>query len=354
MKKVLILAFSALLLTVTHAGYAQKAAPAGAVIYSLPSTTIHLNVVAERDDFIAGPYAQYAQKYMGAEAPTENRVTYSLKSINLMPYVEADPATRFAINLGGRDVAAANFLQFCSQGLIVMSDSYTGKQEVWRFPSMANNDQFAGKSVEGNLTNTTTTLYRNVATEGGFQRVSVAQTQVVQKSLDAKAAETANAIFNLRKKRVEIITGDTDATFSGEALSAAVAEINRLEEEYMTLFYGVHATSIQEMSFDVVPKAGAEKQMIVAFRISDTQGLLPANNVAGRPIVLELTPDPASVSSTTGATPGRSNDASLVYYRVPATATVNILDGQQILMQARVPVYQSGNLLQFNLNSVVK
>lgn len=354
MKKIFSLTLVAILLSLSNICMAQKALPGGVVIYSLPSTTIHMNVVAEKDAFIAGPYAQFAQKYMGTAAQTENKVTYSLKSIDLVPYIEADPSTRYTIDLSGRDVAAANFLEFCSQGLVVMSDSYTGKREVWRFPSLVNNDQFAGKAIEGNLTNTTTTLYKNVSTDAGFQRVSVSQTQVVKKSLEEKAAETADAIFNLRKKRVEIITGDTDATFSGEALAAAVAEIGRLEEEYMSLFYGVHATSTQEMSFDVVPQGGSDKQMIVAFRLSDTQGLLPANNVAGRPIVIEVIPDAVKVSATTGATAGKAGDVSLVNYRVPSVATVHILDGQSILMQSRVPVYQSGSILQFNLNSVIK
>ncbi|MBR5736804.1 MAG: DUF4831 family protein [Bacteroidales bacterium] len=328
--------------------------PSGVVIYSLPSTSIMLTVTAEKENFVAGPYAQFAQKYMGSEARTEDAVTYTLKSIDLAPYLEADPSTRIALNLSGKGTAAANFLQLCSQGLIVASDSYTGKPESWRFPSIANNDVFAGKDVEGNLTSATTTLYKTVNTAEGFQRVAVSQSQVVEKSLEKKAQETANTIFDLRKSRMQIITGDTDATYSGEAMQAAISEITRLEQEYMSLFYGTSTTSVQTMNFDVVPKASTSNQMYVAFRISDTEGLLPANDVAGRPIVLELSFDKAPSVSTAGISASRLTTGGTVYYRVPVIATARIMDGSQMLLQTRIPVYQFGQTVSFPLNSVLK
>jgi len=327
--------------------------PAGVVVYSLPSTSIMLTVVAEKENFIAGPYAQYAQKYMGSEARTADEVRYTLKSIDMAPYLEADPSVRIALNLAGKRTPAANFLQLCSQGLIIASDSYTGKPEAWRFPSIANNDVFAGKDVEGNLTSATTTLYKTVNTAEGFQRVAVSQSQVVEKSIEKKAQETANTIFALRTSRMQIITGDTDATYSGEAMQAAIDEINRLEQEYMSLFYGTSTTSIQTMNFDVVPSASTSNQMYVAFRISETEGLLPPNEVAGRPVVLQLSFDKASDITTAGISASKFTSESTVYYRVPVVATARIMDGSQTLLQTRIPIYQFGKLTSFPLNSVL-
>ncbi|MDD2595643.1 MAG: DUF4831 family protein [Bacteroidales bacterium] len=348
----------ALMVGISAATFAQtnvNAIPNGAVIYSLPNTSISLSVEATSEIFTAGPYARYAQKYLGAEARTQDEVSYRLGSIQFVPYIEADPNSKIAINLNGKGVAAANFLQFCAQGLIITSDSYTGKSESWRFPSIANNDQFAGKGVGGNLTSTTTTLYKTVRTENGFRRVAVPQNQVVEKSAEKKAEEIANSIFDLRRQRVQIITGNTDATFSGEALGAAIAEINRLEQEYLSLFFGVTETSIQKMSFDVIPRADNPKQIYVAFRISDTQGLLPANNMSGRPIVLELTIDQAELNSaiTGNVQSGKSKEQQLIYYRVPAVATAKIMDGQTLLLQTRVPVYQLGRTLSFPIDIAI-
>ncbi|MBP5504910.1 MAG: DUF4831 family protein [Bacteroidales bacterium] len=321
-------------------GQATSAAPVGEVMYSLPVTSVTFQVDAVREDFIAGPYAEYAKKYMGSEARKENGVNYYLKSIKMVPYLEADPSVRLSVNLR-KGSAGSGFLQLCSQGLVVASDSYTGKTEVWRFPSLAGNDQFAGKDVEGNITTATTTLYKTVKTAKGYEKVAVSQSQVVEKSAEKKAAETAATIFKLRSMRLAIVTGDTDATYSGEAMDAAIKELLRMEDEYMSLFYGTTVESVQTMNFDVVPQAKNKEHKYVAFRLSDTEGLVPASDLSGRPIVLDLELDPKSDS------PEAAAKGECIYYRVPRTATARVFDGAQMLLQTRIPIYQLGETLVY-------
>lgn len=336
----------ALLVAVSASAGAQiltqgKSAPSGTVVYSLPVTSVTFVVDAVREDFIAGPYAEYAKKYMGSEARTSNEVNYYLKSIKVVPYLEADPSVRIAVNLkkaGSYD----SFLKLCSQGLVVASDSYTGKAEVWRFPSLAGNDQFAGKDVDNNLSTTTTTLYKTVKTATGYEKVAVSQSQVVEKSAEKKAAETAATIFKLRSMRMAIVTGDTDATYSGEAMEAAIKELLRMEDEYMSLFYGTTVESVQTINFDVVPKADRRDHKYVAFRLSESEGLLPSSDLSGRPIVLDLDLDDLV------ATPASSGKDGIMY-RVPRTATARVYDGAQMLMQTRIPMYQFGETLTFAL-----
>jgi len=337
---------AALLLGISAAAPAQiipsvSASPSGTVVYSLPVTSINFCVDAVREDFIAGPYAQYAKKYMGSEARTSNEVNYYLKSIKVVPYLEADPSVRVTVNLK-KEGAGDSFLKLCSQGLVVASDSYTGKEEIWRFPSLAGNDQFAGKDVDNNLSTATTTLYKTVKTATGYEKVAVSQSQVVEKSAEKKASETAATIFKLRSMRMAIVTGDTDATYSGEAMASAIKELLRMEEEYMSLFYGTTVESVQTMSFDVVPKGNNREHMYVAFRLSDTEGLLPPSDLSGRPIVLDLELDPAAASVSGGK-------ASGIMYRVPRIATARVLDGSQMLLQTRIPMYQFGETMYFPL-----
>lgn len=329
---------------------AGEPVPAGAIIYSLPYTTISLEVTAEHESFVAGPYAKYAQKYLGIEARTESAETYTISSIKMHPYIEADPSVRVAVNLGAAKNPSANFLNFCSQGLIITSDSYTGKPADWRFPSVAGAEQFAANTATSNLDNRTTTLYKSVKTAGGLERVPVQQTQVVEKSLEKKAEETAAMIFMLREKRMDIIIGNTDATYSGEAMGAAIEEITRLEQEYLTLFIGKSVKDSQTMVFDVVPKADNSSQMYIAFRISDAQGLLPASNIGGRPIVLEFQRE----SSASGVSESAVSAKGRIFYRTPATMLVKVMDGQKVLLQSRVPVYQFGETLSFPLDIAIK
>lgn len=328
-------------------------APQGAIIYSLPSTTIGLKVTANHESFVAGPYAKYAQKYLGVDARTESGDTYIIQSVEMVPYLEADPSISIAVNVGTSKNASANFLNFCSQGLIVTSESYTGKGASWRFPSAVGNSEFVNSGATSNLATQSSTLYKSVKTAEGLEKVPVQQNQVVEKSLEKKAAETAEMIFKLRKKRIDIITGDTDATYSGEAMGAALEEISRLEQEYLSLFVGKSVTDTQTAVFDVVPDGENAKQMYIAFRISDTQGLLPANNMSGRPIVLEFVEEsepiaPTNINEVAVAPKGK------VVYRKPVVVAVRLLDGQKVIMQSRVPVYQFGKILVFPIDVAVK
>lgn len=327
--------------------------PQGAIIYSLPSTTVSLKVTARHESFVAGPYAAYTQKYLGVDARKNSEDVYSISSVEMLPYVEADPAVSVAVNLGSSKTASANFLNFCSQGLIVTSDSYTGKPAAWRLPSMVGNSEFAKSGIAANLASQSATLYKSVKTADGLERVPVQQTQVVEKSLEKKAEETANMIFKLRQKRIDIITGDTDATYSGEAMTSVLNEISRLEQEYLSLFLGKSVMDEQTVVFDVIPSASNAKQMYIAFRLSDNQGLLPANNVSGRPIVLELVAEGENIAPTPfnealAASKGR------VVYRKPVTVTAKLVDGQKVIMQNRIPVYQLGKILTFPIDVALK
>lgn len=307
--------------------------PEGSLAYALPQTVITLEVEAVQENFYAGPYARYASKYLGSEARLEDQVSCQVTSVKLTPYVEADQSSRYTVN-PGKSMPA--FLSLTAQGLIASGDGISGKDVQWRFAAPSRGD-FSDKAVDSNLTSASATLYRNVKGESAYSRVAVQQQMVVEKSLETRAKEAADMIFKLRRKRVDIITGDTDATYSGEAMASAIEELSRLEKEYMTMFYGYSELRTQKMSYDVVPSSGNQKQMYIAFRISDKDGLVAADNMSGKPYVLELVPQ--EISAPSGASQGKGPQ---VYYRVPAVCSAKLSDGVNVILQTRIPVYQLG------------
>ena len=346
-----LLALFALLLNITAGAQILsqgEAVPKGAIVYSLPSTSFKITAEAVRETFVAGPYAKYAQKYLGIQVRENSGDFYTLSTVELSSYIEADRSTNIALNLGNTSRATANFLEMMSQGLVIWSDSGAGRKDYARFPAQVNSGVFNMEMATSNLTNVSTTLYKTVRTETGMERVPVQQNQIVEKSVEKRAEEIANSIFRLRAKRMEIITGETDATFSGEALKAAIDEMNRLESEYMSLFTGKSVFDKQRASFDVVPSRENARQIYVAFRISDNQGLLPADNVAGSPVIIELLKEngqPApSFNMDLTAEKGR------VLYRVPEIMIAKVSSGQNNLLQTRVPVYQFGKVLSFPID----
>lgn len=337
-----------ILLALTLLSFLLPAARAqsGAVVYSLPRTTVVLTVEARREAFTAGPYAAYAQKYLGVAARTQNETRYTLQTITLTPFVEADPGARYAVSIPER--ATVGFLQMCSQGLIAMADNYNGQSAAWRFTNPAGAERFEGIDPLGNLGSETTTLYKAVRTDEGYERVPVSQDNVVEKSPDRKAADAAATIFSLREKRLQIATGDTDATFSGEALQAAIDEITRQEERYLSLFYGISDISVEVKHFDITPVAGNKDQRYTAFRISPN-GLLPASASEGKPVTVEFQ---IEALGTPEAASDRSKEA-LIHYRIPAVTRCRVSHDNKLLLESRIPVYQLGEENTFPLNAIL-
>lgn len=309
--------------------------PEGALVYALPQTVISIQVEAVREDFHAGPYARYAQKYLGVDARQADAVTYTVSSVKLDSYTEADPESRYTVVPGK---GMPSFLSLTAQGLVAIGggdDSGTR----WRFTSDSKSD-FAERGVGSNLSSASTTLYRSVA----GQTIGIQQEMVVSKSVEERAQEAAEMIFRLRRSRIDIITGDTDATYSGEAMGAAINEISRLEQEYLSLFLGYSDIQTQQMNYEVIPAPG-NQQRYVAFRVSETAGLVPSDNVSGKPYLLELVPqEPAPAM-------GGGSRGNLAYYRVPAVCTVKLSDGVNVLLQTRLPVYQLGVVSTFPINA---
>ena len=326
--------------------------PEGYVTYSLPSTTITLDVEAVQEKFFAGPYAAYAEKYLGIKARQKDETTCQLTQITMTPYIEADQSRRYSFNVAKGNVASS-FLKLTSSGLVSFSDSGFGNETVWRFPIKVDGD-FSDKGVSSNLISESATLYRSDRKDAVYNKVSVQQNVVVEKSLEKKAAETAEMILNIRKQRLQIVTGDTDATYSGEAMGAAVAELTRLEDEYMTLFVGYTLSQTQRMRFDVVPDAGRTNQMYVAFRLSDTAGLLPADNISGRPVVMDITVQEFAPVEMPAVADPKEKRPVMVYCRIPAACTVKLLNGTELLLQSRIPVYQLGQESSFPVNVILK
>ena len=322
--------------------FAWSASAQAPVSYSLPRTTLTLTVTVERESFFAGPYARYAQKYLGISASQEDAVRFDVLSMSLTPRLEADPSARFTVSAK----AADKLLEMTAQGLVSGGNS-VGSETDWRFPGRGEIDR-SGKGVTSNLTSVSTTLYKQEKSDTAFTRVTVHQSRVISKPLDQRAEEAAEKLLELRETRLDILSGNTDGDFSGEALGAAVEEIAALEQEYLQLFTGYSVRERQTLSFDLIPGTGAKRSVQIAFRLSDEEGLLSADNLSGQPFTIEYDPEPTGGEDET---PDPKFKGEYVRYRIPAICRVRISDGMKTYLTARVPIHQKGRTALWPVSS---
>ena len=121
----------------------------------------------------------------------------------------------------------------------------------------------------------------------------------------------------------------------------------------MMLFAGYSEYQTQKMRFEVIPDAANQAQMYVAFRLSDTAGLVPADNLSGKPVIMEITPQAFADPGLTEEDLKNKKEV-LAYYRIPAVCTVRLMDGANLLLQSRMPIYQLGRESSLPVNVILK
>ena len=297
------------------------------ISYALPVTSVTVKVEVRQESFFAGPYAAYAKKMLNISVQDKDQVSAVVTAVELIPHVEADTDAWYTC-----EAESAPLLALSAQGLISLGGQ-TARSD-WRFLPGLSAD-FTGKGLTAPQREETRVEYRNVVTDTAIVRVPVEHKMLVDKTLEEKAQEAAKMILSVREERLNIATGNTDANYSGEALQAALQELERTEQEYMALFRGYSVVRNLTSSYEVLPSAGSKEFRYLVFRLTD-QGPVNAG-VKGVPYYLELFPE--------GKLPDENSDrrkGKALRYRIPRVCRVVLSENNTPLVSTRIPFYQLG------------
>lgn len=303
--------------------------------YTLPRTVVTVTMAVEREVILRGPYAKFASQYLGISgAAMSDKQNYRIIDASLGYYEEPDPAQTYHLDQPV-DAQSKVFHWLCAvppQKPLLADAEFQGA-------AIGNNNPFTDVSL--NSLYGTTTERNGLADSDSFGELPVNRTSTVEKSTEQMAADAANAIFTLRKRRFDLVTGETGENVFGAGLEAALREMDRIESEYLALFIGKRYTQRMVKTFSVLPSA---KGTTIVCRFSPTKGVVPDTDLSGRPIVLEMTAEASDNGPAAGAGGGSKKGVVSVRYRVPAVQTVKLVDGNDELARERIPVFQLGSV----------
>ena len=265
----------------------------GALAVSDPSTSVAVDLIVEKEQTVVGPYARYAQKFLNMRGSLVDKTVYSLKGVKL------------AVT-GGEDVIA---------------------------------DAVPAAEV-------TETSYMGSASE--FAKVLPDRMSATAVSEEEAAANAAQAIFSIRKHRMDLITGEAGENVFGAGLKDALAALDAAEQEYLELFFGkrVVTTSVERV---VIPMIEGVQSYAVA-RISSSAGVIATDAKDGDAVTLEVAPSGrARLSSIVEADP-KSKTAVKVRVADPSTCTVKV--GDKVLTSAVLPLFEMGRTAYINDTSI--
>lgn len=326
--------------------------PENGIIYALPKTTLRFTVEALRTDIIPGPYYEYAEKYLGMnDVPEEEYSDWKISNITIDSYHEIDPAQFYLLEPEGK--MNMNMQKLIESGSIMPVNLRAKDQfpnDFYGFNDPGKEVVFTDLSVKKYIGEEKVTYYKRVQRDSLFAKVPVVKTQSVTKTFEDKAEEAANFIFMIREKRFELLTGMADFYPEGKSLEVAINELNNLESEYLSLFIGKKFTSTYKATFEYSPQKEDLNQPHILFRYSDERGVLPPNDLRGRPIIVELEKLNhtqnldfllADQINREGAT-----YKNKLFYRIPDQAFIHVVDGNQLLAKRKLIIEQFGTVVQ--------
>lgn len=258
----------------------------GRTVVADPRTTLAVDLTVRKEVVLCGPYARYAQKYLGVMAPLSNKTVYAIEGATVA--LCDDPMS--AVRAG--EVPASE--------IRTMSHSRSDREFAHLQP-----DKTAMKTLP----------------------------------LEEAAREAATTVFALRRQRMELITGEAGENVFGAGLQAALDEIERLEQSYLELFFGKRTVTTRTVRFFVRPKE-TSRQYIVC-RFSADSGVLPETDLSGDMVLLRIVP-----SGDTETPYETTKSSGCETFRIADPSECTLLYGSDVLDRRVLPVFEFGRTVK--------
>lgn len=322
------------------------------LIYHLPRTVYHVEIVMEHEYVIPGPFYKYANKYLSINnVPFDEEEYYSINEINLLPIVEADPDAVFMI-FAKKDFPSLTFTPdniLCGVNVDIpmeykpelFSEKGTHTSLLEDFPQ---EPYFTNLSVKRNFIDMLDTTYKVVEIDSVFQKIPVYNTVIISKDDEQKAEEAANFIIKLRKRRFKLEAGLSEINPSKKVLDQMINTLNKLEQDYLDLFTGKHFVVKEVYSVLFIPELSIQNKDVVLCWFSDEDGISDTETATSRPINIncKALPQTEDINEFYSRQLEWKPKAKGIFYRIPGKGKIVISDSNYILVNEIVDIPQFG------------
>lgn len=288
------------------------------LIYSLPQTHFDVEVVATKTTRKAGPYYQYAEKYLGISgAITQDTEEWSLTSVKVTPYGVPDPEEQYLMQFkaggNGYIVLDENGLLLAINTEPVIDTIVPTAPKAKKKSPLDNND------------------YAKVYSE-----------ELLMSASTAKMAEVAaKQLYRIRESRLNLVTGEVDELpADGESFKLIIQQLDEQEAALTALFMGTTQTETVVKHIDYTPVEATANEVL--FRISDLYGIVGADNLSGAPVYLSLQITEEGQLPVDNKGNIKKMPKNAVAYAIPGKAEVTLTDGKKTLFREELPVAQFG------------
>ncbi len=246
----------------------EKLKYTGKVSYALPTTTFKMTVTVSKVQEVRGYFADYAESLLGlTNIIQQNRTYYTLNSVEIEPIRTADMEQCFTAYTSNAEIAKSWFEHGAQLSPFVTAPkAYTSHTSSL--------PDFFKNYADISYTQQSEAFVDTKIIDGVVTQVPASHTKTVSKSFESKAREAADAIMKSRKDQYNLVAGEQETPYSGEALAIMLSELKNWENNYMSLFAGVSLSDTIVYVLYITPDAkDISPTGAVAFYFNDSKGL---------------------------------------------------------------------------------
>lgn len=289
------------------------------LVYTLPTTALRITVTAQRETRKAGPYMQYAKRYIGTlNIVNEDLVKWTITDVEVTPVGVKDDDTQYLMQL---KAGATTFIGVASNGMLLsINTEPESPEEV---------ETVSSKGV---------ILQNGGGVEDYLQYVDM---DFVSAQNSMKQAEmVASSLMDVRDAYLSLTRGTADSMPSdGRQLELMLSSLKAQEGALTRAFTGAVTIEEFQKQYTYIPDGDGEE---ILFRLSDFAGFTDAEDYSGSPVYIktEVLMEGALPTDVNGDQKKFPKDG--VVYAIPGTAKISLYSRQGGLYDEEMEFAQFG------------
>lgn len=292
------------------------------LIYYLPKTALEVTLEVRKTVKTPGEFYAYAKKLLGVTPITKASTSYEVLGGVINPVGVVDEEEQYLVNYKGGSAVT----------MVVTENS---------FPLSINDDGYVAPNQQQELPQAQGAQATILETPAAMQAMT--EEMLLSKSTAKRAELAAKRIIELRQERRDIAAGNADNMPSdGKALELALKTLDEQEAALTAMFAGTTKTSTEVQTYDVDLAEDGSLEKEILCRLSQTRGLIPAEDLGGDPVYLEVREISRGELPVNEKGIQKTFPKGGVAYRIPGEAVATVeYDGRQVTSR-KISVAQLG------------
>jgi len=292
------------------------------VIYYLPKTMLIVHANYSKTTQKAGPFAKYAEKYLGVKDQSvvlEDKTYYTLNKVAIESKGVADKDASYMVEFKSKTTSP--FVYLTEDGLIC---TINAEYE----PETGNNKTTTTKQTSELPTPPSHSIYTEEYLQAG--------------SVTKMAEVAAKQIYKLRDSRTDLLTGNADnAPRDGEGMKIVLANLEAQEKALTELFLGTTGVESFDKDFEIEPTSNIDKEVL--FRFSKYFGIVDKNDLSGSPVYINIKNLEDSETQEIVDPKRKAKEPQSIVCNLPGKAAVEVFYGVNSIYKNTFLVVQFGS-----------